>query len=414
MKISLETILQRIIWLLTLLLFITFLIFETYAWGRYVFFGGCILIALLTSAVHRGVLRIRFRPYYGFFALFIVYVMTTALWAWDQPSAIRKAVTLVQILGCSAMLYIHYDREDTIQGLLSAVKWAGYIVSVYAIFYYGLENLGLEEGRRLENEFSNVNTIGMTAALACVLQVQELLYKRSRWSAVMMIPAVVMVAATQSRKALVLLLAGVMGVYILKNLSKKGFANKLCKVLFSVAFVCVLLYLALRLPIFAGVMERMESMIAAWTGEGRADGSALKRDQMVQIGWEYFLKYPIGGTGFGSSGILTQQYLGWSTYLHNNYVELLSGGGVIGFLLYYALHGYILVNLIRYRKADPERFAIGVVWIILILIMDYGMVSYTSKLQWFYIMIHFMNVEHMKKKYREMQENAKGPVEKRN
>lgn len=402
MIISTEAILRRLIWLLTLSLFITFLIFETYTWGRYVFFGCCVLIALLTSAMHRGVLRIRLRPYYGFFALFIVYVLFTALWAWDQTAAISKAVTLVQILGCSAMLYIHYDREDSVQDLLSAVKWAGYIVSIYAIFYYGLENLGLEEGQRLDNEFSNINTIGMAAALACVLQIYELLYKRSRWSVVMMIPAVIMVAATQSRKALVLLIAGVMGVYILKNLSKKGFANKLCKVLFSVAFVCVLLYLVLRLPIFAGVMERMESMIAVWTGEGRADGSALKRDRMTQIGWECFLQHPIGGIGIGSSGILTQQYLGWSTYLHNNYIELLSCGGLIGAILYYASHIYILTNLVKYRKADLERFTVGLVWLLLILIMNYGMVTYYSKEQWLYLMIHFLNVGKMKEKYGQM------------
>jgi len=279
---------------------------------------------------------------------------------------------------------------------------------VYAIFFYGIENLGLEEGERLDNEFANINGIGMAAALACVLQVHELLYKRSRWSAIMMIPAVVMIAATQSRKALVFLVVGVFGVLILRSLAQKGNIRKLLKAIVSVAAVCVVFYLVLRLPMFGGILSRMESMVASWTGEGASDGSADKRNEMVKLGWEYFLQYPLGGSGFGSSGIITQRHLGWSTYLHNNYVELLSGGGIIGFFLYYALHIYLLINLIKYRKADTEAFIIGFVWLGLILIMDWGSVSYSGKSRWYYLMINCLNIGMLKSRQEEKKYEKNG------
>ena len=40
---------DKIIWLLTLILFCSFTIFETYSWGRYVLLGVSVLIALFCS-----------------------------------------------------------------------------------------------------------------------------------------------------------------------------------------------------------------------------------------------------------------------------------------------------------------------------------------------------------------------------
>ncbi len=231
MKLSLNGICNKLIWLLTVFLFVSFLIFETYSWGRYAFLGASVLILLLSAAANRGKIYVHFCAYYGFLAIFALYVAMTSVWAWNSSAALSKATTLVQILGCSAALYIHYDRQDHVRELLSAVKWAGFLVAVYAIFFYGFENLGLDEGTRPDNEFANINSIGMAAALACVLQVHEMINKRSRMAALMMIPAIIMIAATQSRKALVFLVVGVLGVFLLKSMMQKGLSKKLWKIL---------------------------------------------------------------------------------------------------------------------------------------------------------------------------------------
>ena len=59
MRISLNTVLNKIIWLLTVFLFVTFLVFDTYTWGRYAFFGVSVLIVLLSAVIHGGVIRFR-------------------------------------------------------------------------------------------------------------------------------------------------------------------------------------------------------------------------------------------------------------------------------------------------------------------------------------------------------------------
>ena len=90
---------------------------------------------------------------------------------------------------------------------------------------------------RISNEFANVNTIGLACALSCVIQINfKCLSSKKHFSpsALLMIPSVVVIAATQSRKALVFLIVGVLGYAFIKaqkspkSIFIKGFKIKLC------------------------------------------------------------------------------------------------------------------------------------------------------------------------------------------
>ena len=399
MKTSLTNISNNIIWLLTVFLFTTFLVFETYSWGRYAFFGASALILLLSVFTHHGKLMFRMDAFYKFMLVFIGYTLLSSLWAMNPADSVSKAVTIFQILVCAAMLYIHYQHMDDVQPLLTAVMWAGYLVALYTIFFFGTEQLmEAAAGDRLGNEYSNVNSIGMAAAYSCTIQVSQFLHKKNHWSVVFMIPAIVVIAATQSRKALALLVAGVFGVYVMKNFQNRGFLRKIFRIVLTVVVFLAVASLLYSLPVFDGVRERMGSMFGFVTGDGGADSSTILRFHMMELGLEWFVKYPIAGIGIGNAHILAAQYLGHDTYLHNNFVELLCSGGIIGFCIYYAMYAYLFKNLWKYRRVDYEHFMICLVWQTLLLAIDFGMVSYSSKSQWFYLMILFLNVQFIKRK----------------
>ena len=413
MKISVKTLCEKCIWLLTVCLFSSFLIFDLSSSGRYVFFGLSILILLFSAVIHDGILRIRLDPFYGFFAAFALFVGMTSLWAIRSSDAVQKAVTLLQIFICAAMLFIHYDREDNIHGLLTAVMWSGYLVSLYAIAFYGLDAmLKSAQEIRLENEFANVNAIAMAAALSCMLQWYELTKRRNRVSAPLMIPAVILIMATQSRKAFVLLMAGIAGIYLVRTAQQKGIGRKLLKLLLYGVVGFVVLMLLFKLPIFEGSLNRMQSALNFWRDEGKTDHSTVLRNNMVQLGLDTFRQHPLAGIGIGCSHTLAAQYLNYDAYLHNNFVEMLCGGGIIGFVLYYAMYFYLFVGLFKYRKADNEAFYVALIWLTMMLIMNYGMVTYYSKLQWYYLAIHFLNVNQLRKKYKEMNANEQKLAEK--
>lgn len=416
MKISMKTVAEKLIWLLTIFLFTSFQLFNTTNWGRYAFFGASILIVLLSAVAYDGVIRIRIQAYHIFFVLFIGYTAMTSLWAVFRPvDASNKSITLLQIFGCAAMLYLHYERKGHIRDLLSAVKWSGFLVTLYAIAFYGLDAM-LESAQdiRLENEFNNVNAIAIAAALSCMLLWDDLMRRKNLWAVVLLVPAVVLITATQSRKAFVMLLAGVFGIYIMHAAKQKGLVKKMFRLLIYAVVVFVGLRLLFRLPIFSGSLERMDQLLNFWSQEGDADHSTIMRNDMVELGIEWWKEHPLLGIGIGNPHVLSATYLKFDAYLHNNYVELLCGGGIVAVLIYYGMYVYLLISLFRYRKADPDAFGIALIWMALLLVMDYGMVTYYTKTQWYYLLIHFINVSNMKEKYREMMENAQEPSEEGN
>ena len=407
MAISLRKLAITLVFVFTTALFVFFILFDTYTWGRYAFLSLSVAIFLLGCGINHGKVTFRFTPFITLNILFIGFVLSSSLWAINISDSVIMARTLMRVFVCAYMMYITYlntpELDESV--LLKAVMWAGYIVALYSLSFYGLDNIivaGSSSSLRVDTEFANVNTIGMACALSCVIQI-NLKYLRPKEhffpSALLMIPSIVVIAATQSRKALVFLIAGALGYAFVKaqKSSKPAFV-KFVKILFWVFILALVLYGVLQLDIFDGIRERMVGMLNAVLGNGKADHSTILRNNLRTLGLTWFLKYPVGGIGVANPHILAAQYCNFDAYLHDNFVELLCGGGIIGFCLYYAMYVYLFRRLWKYRKIDKQRVAFFALWLGLMLAMKFGMVTYYSKSQNFYLMVHFVNVFDLKRK----------------
>ncbi len=407
MVITLRRIGLSFIFVFTVALFVFFVLFDTYTWGKFVFLGLTICILLLGIGINNWRIRFRVSPYIAFNALFIGFTLMSSLWAIDATDSIIMARTLLRIFVCAYAVFITYlsipEFDETV--LLKAVMWAGYFIALYSLFFYGLDRMlyaGSNSSMRLENAFSNINDIGLACALSCVIQINICnLRSMDRFfpSALLMIPSIVVIAATQSRKALVFLMAGVLGyVFVKAQQTNKNLFYKISKIIFGVLLLGGIAYLFLQLGIFDGIRERMEEMLNAVIGNGVVDSSTMKRNQMKSLGLAWFLKYPVCGIGIANPHILAAQYLSFDAYLHDNFVELLCGGGIVGFALYYSIYVYLFIQFWKYRSIVPQKVVFFTVWLGMMLAMDYGMVSYYSKPENFYFMIHFVAVFHWKRR----------------
>lgn len=406
MTISLRKLALSLVFVFTAMLFALFVLFDTYAWGKYVLFGLSLAVLLLGGFLGKGKILFRVDAYVALNILFIVYILLTSLWAMRPSDTLTMATTMFRILICAYILYCTYtsipELDETV--LLKAVMWAGYVVAIYSIAFYGVDQMiaaGRDDSLRVDNEFSNVNSIGLISVLSCMIQVNlPLLDRKTRLfpSALFLIPCVIVIAATQSRKALVFLIAGVLigaVVWAQKSKTKRG---SVVKAVFGLGIGVLLVYLLLRTEMFSGIRERMQGLINALLGTGKVDHSTVLRNNLRNLGWEEFLKHPIGGIGIANPHILAAQRYSFDAYLHDNFAELLCGGGIFGFVTYYSLYAYLFFQLWKHRGADRQRATFFALWLLLMLAMDYGMVSYYSKSQNFYLMIHFVNVFFLKRK----------------
>lgn len=406
MDISLRQVATALIFVFTTALFVLFILFDTYTWGKYAFIGLSICIFMLGCGINNGKIGIRFTQYTTFNVLFIGFTLLSSLWAISASDSVVMARTLMRIFICAYMVYITYLNTPELDEMvfLKSVMWAGYIVSLYSLSFYGLDRMIVagSSNLRISNEFANVNTIGLDCALSCVIQINfKCLSSKKHFSpsALLMIPSVVVIAATQSRKALVFLIVGVLGYAFIKaQKSPKSIFIKGFKIMFWILILSFVFYWILQLGIFEGIRERMEGMLNAGFGNGQVDHSTIVRNNLKTLGIEWFLRYPFGGIGIANPHILANYYYAFDAYLHDNFVELLCGGGIIGFSVYYSMYVYLFIQLWKYRKADPQRVTFFAMWLGLMFAMDYGMVSYYGKSNNFYLMIHFFYVFQLKQK----------------
>ena len=111
------------------------------------------------------------------------------------------------------------------------------------------------------------------------------------------------------------------------------------------------------------------------------------RMSLAQLGIQLFQQHPIIGIGIDNPRLYTYGVVGETYYLHNNFVEILSSGGVIGAVLYYWIYVRLIISYIKRRNFDDPQYCFCLVLLILLLIMDYGMVSYYSKSTYIFLLL---------------------------
>lgn len=395
---------NQIIWILTVILLSGFIIFEMYSWGKYLFLLLSFFIFAIDNITHKGS-SIALGPFQLHFGVFVVYCFMTSIWALSSSNAIEFSITLAMIFACLFMIIPHYMRDENISQLLSAIMWAGVVIAIYAIKYYGFSTLIASSktvGIRLGNSFSNINTIGMFCAMGVVIQFERWLYKKKfELSIPFVMISVLVVACTQSRKALTLIILGCAILVIMKNYDVRNIVKSALKLVGIIIAFCLVVFLVSQISVFSGVQERMGQLLSAVTGKGELDSGSVNRLIMTDLGIRTWKQHPILGVGLNCTRIVVARELGFNAYLHNNYVEVLCATGLVGFILYYGMYVYLFCQLQKYGKNDRRYYVFGIMWLIISLVMDVGMVSYYGKIQCFYLMTQFLNVQLLKNKLRE-------------
>lgn len=134
---------------------------------------------------------------------------------------------------------------------------------------------------------------------------------------------------------------------------------------------------------FARMSERVEHMFTFFTNNqsDAVDGSLYIRRSFIESAKLLFAESPVLGKGIENFEILSsRRFGGRSTYCHNNYWQLLSELGIIGFIIYYSMYAYILVKLCSNMFRKRSRISILFFTLILFqLVMEYALVSFTAK-----------------------------------
>lgn len=383
----------RIITFLIIVFYMGNYIADTLPGGQLLFVFPIFLLAVLYILQYRGVLRIQAISYLGYILIFTLFCVTSRIWALDSQLAVTKINSLLIIFVSMTVISLNIYPNKNIDQLLKVIMYGCYAVTFYVLIRFGLGGIRtlLASSERISNDLLNANTIGMCAAYAIVINMYYFIYVKRRLVDLIMIPAIIILAISGSRKAMLIVLLGIIGITILKNWEKRNVVKSIVRVCIAVFAASILIIFLLQLPMFSNVLDRFENLISLLQGnETRSTSDSWIRFAYVNLGLELFKQHPFLGIGIANANIYTQMYYGHDHYLHNNYVELLACGGIIGFLIYYSVYIYILMIFIKYRKYRDKEYDICLILFLIALVMNYGAVFYYSKDTYILLMLFWM------------------------
>ena len=387
--------------LLAVLLFSAFFVLFDWKWSS----PAIMLIAAAAAGAmiwaKNGRLVIKITFFHLWMLVLSGYCFLSTIWAWDPANAMTKGISVFSMFLCYSVALLCYQEYDSVDSLLKAVMWGGIIVMMVIIGTFGVGgilSLLRYDDRLSEQFYLNSNTVGVLCAISVTVNCYYILReKRLHWWNIFIISGVLIIASTGSRQALALMAGGIVLLFLLVNMQGKSPYEIAIILLAGIILIAALLLLIARLPAFSGIYKRMLSMIAAVTGVGKTDRSATTRLALIHAGLLQFRQTPVLGIGMGSGHLVAWKYVNRTYYLHNNFVEILSGGGLIGFVIYYSIYLWILGNYIRFRRYATTETIICFTLLIMMLVEDYAAVTYYLKETFFYLMICSLEVEKMRR-----------------
>lgn len=391
---SYTKLLDKILWWLVTLLLFSFYAMGGDPRGKYLQLGTTAVLGCFVILRYGKKLNFHIAPFHIYMLLFLSFCAVSYSWAILPIPCLHWVFLIGQTLLCLSVVYIYADHQDSTLPLLDSIRWAGYLLTIYLFCTYGWSNLHymLQESIRLDSDLLNSNTVGMLCAFSIILTLYRVLFVKFSLSYIFVIPTFILFAVSNSRKAFFILVMGISAVVAIKYMKRNLIVNIISGI-FIVGLGFLLFYALLSLPMLEGMKMRLMGILGLFSSSYDMDLSTYQRSLMIKIGFEQFLRTPFLGIGIGSSGILTEPVVGWPCYLHNNYVELLSCGGIVGTTLYYLLYIIPGIQLFKYKYCPDKNTLICLILLVLLLLMEWAFVSYNSKEIYFFILVFFLQVK---------------------
>jgi O-antigen ligase len=236
---------------------------------------------------------------------------------------------------------------------------------------------------RAEGLTGNANALAIQLTFAAVMVLVAL--RRALWSRLVfaMVLLGVATAVSGSRKifiawmVVVWLIASMLLSQLLRSYRHLGFGA-----------LAVLIAIPVAVNVYEPVTERVaglysyQRLVRLFEGQ---DNSGRVRLAMIREGVELGIKAPIIGHGINNYRVVSS----FGRYSHNNYIELFTGLGIIGVVLYYLMH----LAIAGLALGGGNRGVAAIV--MLLLMLDVAWVSYADKGRWLLLALLWWLVRQM-------------------
>jgi len=222
-------------------------------------------------------------------------------------AALNNLIALILVLG--AVLAVALAAPDTTR-TIKMLAWSGAAVSSYNLLFGGLSVSG-----RLVSESLNANATGHIAGIAIVSAVGLAWTTKRGWWLVLVLPSAYVLIGSQSRAALILIVAGI-GVFVIARMGGRG------RVALALALI---IGLALAWIPFQAVEDL--SFNAGRTDDA-AEQSTRQRTLILGLAFRLIAENPVTGIGYRAFPDYSIEMLRAGLNTHNDYLRIAVESGL--------------------------------------------------------------------------------------
>ncbi len=307
--------------------------------------------------------------------LFFAWESLSLIWSADRAYSLFRWETQAQLFLLFLFVYYYMRTNGSVKTFLVATYLSGYALLIYTVSRYGLANIFtlVSDADRLGGEINNANTYGMFFASAVLVAFYFITQKKSKLHIVSIVLFSYFALASGSKKAAVMILAGIVGISVLAYGIKR-----MWKLLLVLALLIAIILVVINMNLFPSLVERLTSFLA---GELNAGDSV--REIFRETGLELITKRPLFGYGLAVFAKVT----GIGTYSHDNFIEICVSSGIVGLLLYYIPWFYSALVLLKDFFEKKGDSLILFMFVILYIVMGVGNVQYESRDVWIFLAV---------------------------
>lgn len=315
------------------------------------------------------------------YALFTAYSALSSLWSSyinaDMASYFLRMVVIVALI---TSISIYVDKPEDLERIIKL-----YIFSMFMIVLMELSSVPFSEwsSGSMGSHFSGANSNGVAFMVFCaeLMAFYEFYSKNKKGYILLVALFLVFIILSSSRKSMFAAVAGPI-MFVLFSVYKKNYFFNIVAILTLATLV--IFFIMTDENAYNAIGKRITSMLMFWFEERdhTVDNSLYMRSYYIDLAQRMFSESPIFGKGMGNfAKIIDHVYMLDGVYSHNNFWQILSELGLVGFIIYYSLYFITLVRLAKGAFINKSRInMLFFTFMILLLVLETGLVTYNSKM----------------------------------
>jgi O-antigen ligase len=267
----------------------------------------------------------------------------------------------------------YIDSFNKVEKLIKFFVCATMLTIIKVFFFYGSLS-GTPHSRilRITNRAITVNGLAHMIGFSIILLTYLFIKSKKRVYLFAIFFEFIPLFFFDSRMGL---LISIIGIFLFLFFDKK-ITPKLLTIISTGALILILIIFTFN----ENFALQLKEMLLFFSTSELKDSNLISRKQFIATGFEIFKRYPILGIGLNNFRFYSELHNGIDLYSHNNYIEILSGLGIIGFIIYYWIFLRILFRLlIAYRKkVKSSELNLAITLTIALLLIQVGTVIYSG------------------------------------